>query len=94
MVEVIYSKRAENDVKLIAHYTILQWGIPALAKYEYLIDLAINLLKENPNHLHTREIKGLPSGYRALKLSSINQKNATLRVKNPAHIIYYRHRNR
>ena len=90
MVKVVVGHTAKIDLMKIAAYTNRKWGRAASIRYKQLIALARQRISENPYLPISRIIINSSPPIRALDLSGLSQPDSAMRVKNPAHIIYYR----
>jgi toxin ParE1/3/4 len=78
---------AQADLLEILWTSFDRWGEEGKARYESLLEAAIQELGANPEHLISRDRHDLAPGLRSFHLRHVGRDHG---VKSPVHVIYYR----
>ena len=87
MAKVDVARAARTDLIEILWTSFDRWGEDGKARYESLLEAAIEELGANPEHLMSKDCHELAPRLRSFHLRHVGR---DLGVKAPVHVIYYR----
>lgn len=87
MVKVDVARAARADLTEILWTSFDRWGEEGKARYESLLEAAIQELGANPEHLMSKDCGDLAPRLRSFHLRHVGRDYG---VKAPVHVIYYR----
>ena len=86
MARVDVAPRAHADLIEILGTSFDRWGEEGQARYEVLLEAAVQELGANPEHLMSRDRHDLAPGLRSFHIRHVGRDPG---VKAPVHVIYY-----
>jgi toxin ParE1/3/4 len=84
------ARRAHTDFAIILAESAERWGAEARRRYRAALSDGMRQVASDPKGPLTRERTDISPGLRSFHLRHLRQGSRELRVRRPAHVIYYR----
>jgi toxin ParE1/3/4 len=84
------ARRAHTDFASILAESAERWGAEARGRYQAALIGGMRQVASDPEGPLTRECRDIRPDLRSFHLRHLRQGSRTLRVRRPAHVIYYR----
>jgi toxin ParE1/3/4 len=84
------ARRAQTDFSIILADSAERWGPDAKHRYRAVLIGGMRQVASDPEGKLTRERTDIRPGLRSFHLRHLRQGSRNLRVRRPAHVIYYR----
>lgn len=81
---------AQADLRRIVAASFERWGLEASRRYSAILTAAMSQIASDPSGRLTRDRSDILPGVRSFHIRHAHARNLAARVKNPAHILYYR----
>jgi len=85
--KVAVAREARADLTEILWTSFDRWGEEGKARYESLLEAAMQELGANPEHLRSKDCRELAPRIRSVHLRHVGRDHG---VRAPVHVIYYR----